>query len=214
MPEIKTLRRLTKSLAMLDAIICPEWEFRYYSYKQNWGTDEEMASMRDGSGDEWFILFALHGAALKGFAHESALAADKSFPSQIQKSVPAEFTSFLHQAAFSMQKATFCLWRKNEEAIWNIVMPNEGIDWLESDGSGEMLSILDGNPETYQTWAESYYEQAVSLVAVKAIYDHQTLTSDLVALLNPEIALSDIKADVGEIGYPDSDKSIKQSGVH
>ena len=29
LPDIETLRRLTKSIAMLEAIICPEWEYRY-----------------------------------------------------------------------------------------------------------------------------------------------------------------------------------------
>jgi len=35
-PDIETLRRLTKSVAMLDAIICPEWEYRYFSYDSKW----------------------------------------------------------------------------------------------------------------------------------------------------------------------------------
>jgi hypothetical protein len=30
-PDIPALRRLTQLLAMLDAILCPEWEERYYS---------------------------------------------------------------------------------------------------------------------------------------------------------------------------------------
>jgi hypothetical protein len=36
---------------MLDAIVCPEWEHRYYSFNANWAADEVMGSMRDGSGD-------------------------------------------------------------------------------------------------------------------------------------------------------------------
>ncbi len=32
LPAIKDLRCLCKSLAMLDAIICAEWEYRYYSF--------------------------------------------------------------------------------------------------------------------------------------------------------------------------------------
>jgi hypothetical protein len=50
LPQIETLRRLTKSIAMLDAIICPEWEYRYYSYNSQWGDGEEMASTRNGCG--------------------------------------------------------------------------------------------------------------------------------------------------------------------
>jgi hypothetical protein len=58
---------------MLDAILEPEWEYRYYSFNSRWSPGEMMASMRDGSGDGYFILFDKHGAAIKGFAHESIM---------------------------------------------------------------------------------------------------------------------------------------------
>jgi hypothetical protein len=73
LPDIEGLRKLTQSLAMLDAIMSPEWEYRYYSFNSKWGEGEMMASMRNGSGDEYFILFNSHGAILKGFDHESAM---------------------------------------------------------------------------------------------------------------------------------------------
>jgi hypothetical protein len=31
LPDIDHLKSLSQSLAMLDAILCPEWEYRYYS---------------------------------------------------------------------------------------------------------------------------------------------------------------------------------------
>jgi hypothetical protein len=43
----------------------PEWEYRYYLVDSLWGR-EMVASMRNGSGDEYFILFDDHGAAIKG----------------------------------------------------------------------------------------------------------------------------------------------------
>jgi len=55
-PEVEALKRLCQSLAMLDAIMSPEWAYRYYSFDSKWGEGEMMASMRDGSGDEYFIL--------------------------------------------------------------------------------------------------------------------------------------------------------------
>lgn len=73
LPDIEDLRKLTQSLAMLDAIMSPEWEYRYYSFNSKWGEGEMMASMRNGSGDEYFILFDSHGAILKGFDRESAM---------------------------------------------------------------------------------------------------------------------------------------------
>lgn len=36
LPEIEHLRRLSQSLAMLDAIMSPNWESRYYSFNSKW----------------------------------------------------------------------------------------------------------------------------------------------------------------------------------
>src|SRR5678816_1485060 len=72
LPAIPDLLRRTKALAALDLILSPEWEYRYYSFNAAWSPSELMASMRDGCGDEWWLVFHAHGwAALKGLAHES-----------------------------------------------------------------------------------------------------------------------------------------------
>ena len=189
LPDIETLRRLTKSIAMLDAIICPDWELRYYSYNSQWGQGEEMASMRNGCGDDWFLLFDPHGVALKGFAHEYPLAGDASFATRIQQTVPPVFVSFLHEPAFSMELASFCIWRRRSDSAWRVVSPASGRVSTDEDGSAELLGILDGNSETYLSWAVDYYEREISPVAVRAIYEHQALSNDLVASLNPELAL-------------------------
>lgn len=55
LPPIEQLARLSQSLAVLDAILEPEWANRYYSYNARWRKDEMMASMRNGSGDSYFI---------------------------------------------------------------------------------------------------------------------------------------------------------------
>jgi len=202
LPDIETLRRLTKSIAMLDAIICPDWEYRYYSFNSKWGPGEEMASMRNGSGDDWFLLFDVHGAALKGFAHEYPLAGDESFPARIQETVPREFDSFLGEPAFAMEMATFCLWRRHTDRAWGVVLPAAGHVSPEDDGSAMLLDILDGNPETYREYVAGYFERKVSVAAVRAIYAHQPLNEHLVETLNPELAFAEITNDALEIGYP------------
>ena len=189
---------------MLDAILSPEWEYRYYSFNSHWASGEQMASMRDGSGDDWFLLFASWGAALKGFAHESALARDPGFPERIQQSLPSSFASFLHEAAFSMDYATFCLWRGHSDSCWNVVSPEKAAPSSDKDGSAELLSILDGEPQTYQTWAQDYYEREVSLPMVRAVYQHRPLDAALLAALNPELVLADLRADIDKIGYPNN----------
>src|SRR4051794_29115430 len=105
MPDIENLERLTQSLAMLDAIISPEWEYRYFSFNAEWGTSlgERMASMRNGSGDEYFLLFAGAGAILKGFDHESPMSSWTGIPPSVWPGVvdhvPEEFSAFLAEPA-------------------------------------------------------------------------------------------------------------------
>src|SRR5687767_7641093 len=67
------LCKLMISLAILDEIMSPEWEYRYYSFDPKWAENLEMASMCNGSGDEFFIVFSPVGAVIKGFAHESPM---------------------------------------------------------------------------------------------------------------------------------------------
>jgi hypothetical protein len=71
LPDIPLLRRLTRALSMLDAILSPEWEYRYHSFDSHWAEGETMASMRNGSGDHWFALYSAAGVALHGLAHET-----------------------------------------------------------------------------------------------------------------------------------------------
>ncbi|MDF1698687.1 MAG: hypothetical protein P1U56_22735 [Saprospiraceae bacterium] len=34
----------------MEAIISPEWEYRYYSYQKDWSEIEEFCEMRNGHG--------------------------------------------------------------------------------------------------------------------------------------------------------------------
>jgi hypothetical protein len=65
-----------------------------------------------------------------------------------------------------------------------------------------MLAILDGNLDTYKTWAEDYYETTVSLPAVQQIYGHVPLTLELVQELNATTDFESVLTDAAEIDYP------------
>ena len=83
LPTIEVLNRLCQSLAMLDAIVCPAWEYRYYSYNAHWDSGEAMASMRNGSGDSYFLLFTPTGAILKGFGADAIMSPYRHTPPQV-----------------------------------------------------------------------------------------------------------------------------------
>lgn len=202
LPDVESLRRLAQSLAVLDAIMSPEWESRYYSFNSRWDEGEMMASMRDGSGDQYFILFNPHGAVIKGFAHESPMspyAAGKPWPGVLDE-VPGEFQKFLSEPVFSIEDTTFCVWRRDEDSVWqagNINYP----DGHDPDGSEDLLAILAGEPSAYKEFAGEYYEREVELSAVEHVYRHEPLTNEVVSALNPEASLEELKSDIEEIGY-------------
>jgi hypothetical protein len=206
LPDIESLRELSQSLAVLDAIMSPEWESRYYSFNSKWGEGQMMASMRDGSGDEYFILFNHHGTIIKGFAHESPMSpygieTEKPWPGVLED-VPDEFKDFLSEPAFSIEDTTFCIWRRHTDSSWQVGK----IDYPEvddPDGSEALLHMLDGKPSTYKEFAEEYYERAIDLAAVKYVYHHKPLTDKIIHLLNADVSKEDLKPDIEEIGYPD-----------
>lgn len=172
LPDIDPLRRQLQSMAMLDAILSPEWEYRYYSFNAGWREGEQMGSMWNGGGDEFFALFIQHGCFLKGFAHEAQMSPWAVDPPRVWpgvlEAVPPEFAECLEEPAFNMEDTTFCIWRRHEDASWQHG-PVQWPDGPDPDGSSELLALLDGRPETYQEWAEGYYEQEVRREAVAHI---------------------------------------------
>lgn len=205
-PDILTMRKTCQALAVLEAIISPEWEYRYYSYNAHWDEDakEEVASMRDGEGDEYLILFNDKGAIINGFAHESAMNGWQDEDTQqvwagVLDSVPTEFKNFIVTEPIPSTGTTFCIWRKYTDTSWQIGK----IDFPDDDyaDGSEMLSILDGNPITYQKFVEEYYEQEVALDLIQKVYAHETITREIVLAINPDIEnWDDLRADLDEIG--------------
>lgn len=178
---------------MLDAILSPEWGDRYYSFNSRWAEGEEMASMRDGSGNDWFIVFSADGVYGRGFDHESSAAPG------VFDSVPAVFGRFVAEPAFADHDgsplATVCFWREPGDAGWSV-----------SDAGSDVHDLFDvlvaGRPEDYVEWAAEYYGTEVSVEAVRHVYALRPLTPTLVAELNPELGLLSVEEDVVEIGYP------------
>lgn len=67
LPDVEESRCIFQAAAMLEAILMPEWEYRYYSYNAHWDEKEQMASMRDGEGEHYFALFQPEGLIIKGY---------------------------------------------------------------------------------------------------------------------------------------------------
>jgi hypothetical protein len=211
LPDIDDLKRLMQSMAMLDAILSPEWEYRYYSFNSKWAKGEQMGSMRNGQGDDSFALFNKYGCFLKGFDHEAAMTPYARDPKAVWPGVlddvPKGFERGLKQPAFAMEDTTFCIWRQYEDDHWqlgDIKFPRRTPD---PDGSARLLAPLDGKPGTYLKWAREYFDlgdtgRNLTLAHVRHVFAHKPLTAALLKEINPDLTLSDLAADIAEIGYP------------
>ena len=47
LPAIGVVRRWSQSLAVLDAIMSADWEYRYFSFDEEFGPGQALASMRN-----------------------------------------------------------------------------------------------------------------------------------------------------------------------
>ena len=204
LPNVGRFRELSQSLAVLDAILMPEWQYRYFSFNSHWDEGEMMASARDGCGNDLHAIFLDAGVIVKGYDRDSVLAAyvvseGKPFPGVLE-SVPKEFSGFLSEPAFQVEQATFCIWRFEAESTWR----SGALDSFPTEALAEELPFLNpfvNDPSVYCDWACDYYEQEVPLAAVRSVCDQVPLSRDLIHAINPEADLEQLREDIKEIGY-------------
>jgi hypothetical protein len=189
LPPPVELERICKGLAALDAMMCEEWQDRYYSFDRAWNTKskQRMASMRNGHGDEWFILFDEGGVFMKAFWHE--------YPhedvAKIYDGLPTKLRSQLKEPAFSMEHVTFGGW-------------HDGTTWTLRGNAVPMaddLAILTGEPEKYVAYAADYFETTLPVDAVAHVLAGKKLDAKLVKRITTDRTLADLKDDLAEIAY-------------
>jgi hypothetical protein len=189
LPPPRDLERICKGIAALDAMLCEEWQDRYYSFNHAWSSTshQRMASMRNGHGDEWFIVFEPAGVFMKAFWHE--------YPhedvTKIYSGLTTKLLPQLEEPAFSMQYVTFGGW-------------HDGTSWTlrgNAEPMQEELAILTGDPEKYRAFAAGYFELDVPLDAIARVLAGEPLDANLVARIGSTRTLADLKDDLAEIAY-------------
>ena len=204
LPPPDALKRGMQSLAMLDAILEEEWQFRYFSFDSAWSPDTQMGSMRNGEGDDLFAVFDPVGCFIRGFDHESAMSPWTSDPPKVWKGVvdqvPKQFSSSLTEPAFHMDDTTFCIWFSAGAQAWcqgDIAYPSAS----DPDGSAWMLSYYMGGPQTYHAFAEQYYEVNVPVEAIARLYEHEPLSPALIRALGSRRRYDQVVVEAATIGY-------------
>ncbi|MFF3991476.1 hypothetical protein ACFY0B_43900 [Streptomyces sp. NPDC001797] len=212
LPEISIVRDRSRAMAVLDAIMNPDWESRFYSFDSRWSPTEEMASMRDGCGNDYTTVFSLAGAYARGFDHESPMSPYRVTPPVpwpgLFDGVPEAFVHNVSEAAFSghdgIPRVTVCFWREQADSLWRAGRAEALPAGVEDGGSAEWLFdvLVDGRPEAYQQFAQEYYEVAVDIEAIRHVYALQPLTQSVAMAMNPDVGVADLAEDLRQIGYP------------
>ncbi|MGZ0149374.1 hypothetical protein ACXJJ3_20065 [Kribbella sp. WER1] len=201
LPEPAVVRRVSRALAVLDVVLNEDQQTRYYEFDARWSATEEAALMRDGSGNEYSIVFSPDGVFGYGFDHESPAA--RGDRRGLVDGVPEVFHEQRDEKAFcddGVPRATVCFWRTTDDTAWRCGPVDGGADGAD----GLFGLIADGRPEAYLTFAEEYYEVALDLEAIRHVYALMPLTEYVVTSLNRQRRLADLTDDIAEIGYPRS----------
>lgn len=201
LPSLRRFVELCRANAVLDAILSPDWEYRYFSFNCAWATGEEMASLRDGSGSEHFGLITDAGAFLKVYDLGSPLNTPR-LPNTVDwrtRGVPAELRMALEEPAFATERVSVGLWSLTGSGEWRSGKPPNA---TLLDVPLQFVHLLVDDPAVYANWASEYYELEVRADLVAVVQQMKPLTPQVVRGLNPLASLEALAGDLAEIGFP------------
>lgn len=231
LPDVTTLKHITQSMSVICEILLypitdfpPDYYILVYPDK-----DYLTAHMDNTQADRWHILFNSTGAVMVGSFHEAEMApwgphCGEVWPN-MYTGLPVEFKEIFNIPFFeAAEAATFCIWRKYSDPVWNrgpvkfpfregdtsgISFLNESADIIHDylDGSAEALSRLDGNPERFWEWVIEYADDPdsphdIPLSVIEDIFRHKPLTQAMIEALKPGLKLESIRETLIQTGYP------------
>ncbi|WP_148085877.1 hypothetical protein [Actinocorallia herbida] len=188
LPGISEVRRRSVVLAVLEGVT--GGDHPRYSFDAGWREGAALASMADGSGNEYSIVFADEGALVIGFDHESEMnpygnGSQALWPGLLL-GLPPELVRWAEDPRFvedGVLCATLCLWRTPGSTAWGagpISYPEDG------DGAGWLFrGLLGCSPELYASWATNVHGAPPDVEAVRAVFDGHPLTPALALRMNP-----------------------------
>ncbi|MFN8825417.1 MAG: hypothetical protein ACK501_10645 [Planctomycetota bacterium] len=200
LPDIEGFRRAAQSLAALDALLTADWQHRFYSFDASWSGEHQLASMRNGCGDQWFARIGADGIVVHGLLHESPdFVAGKPKP-WVFGELPRELgASFLTEPAFDTSNSTFCLWRAAADTRWSRgPVPAAARD----DGSHELLEMLWAGAAGYLADASDGSEEQLQLADIEAFFRHEPVTLERARRMNPDVDFAALQEELAKIGYP------------
>ncbi len=192
-PEHAVVKRISQSLAMLEAIIMPEWEYRYYSYNSKWAHHLEMASMRDGAGSYYFILFSGEEIVIKGFNESTGINNGVAeYLKNLSQLDNALVKYYIQEPAFINDQISFFGFWDSTQRKWNGII----------DQNETMFEIFTDPVSCYYDFCLEYYENSYDKKIIQEIIDFKPLNQRMIKQLNPKLSINLLQEDLDEIGYP------------
>ncbi|MFC5920927.1 hypothetical protein ACFPVS_09370 [Neisseria weixii] len=185
--------RIQQRIALLEAVLSPEWGYRYFSFNAHWAPNQMMASMRDGSGSGWFALIDDYGIAVAArIRYPADTAVFQSLPEHWQHE------NFLREPAFTdtVQHGNFCAYKADSGHEWIIHAAPEN-----AAAFAELFFAVNGDAGAYCDFAADYYEQDdLDCESVRNIIHNPTLSEADILAFAPDTDLDALQQDLHEIG--------------
>src|SRR6478609_7516302 len=190
LPSPDRLRELSVTLAILDVAMTPELgpDDRYFRFHPRGPSGVALASMDDGSGDQYYIAFTQDAVFGWGFAHEYPMNPFTRTPVAVWPGLldgmPAQFEPLTRDARFQLSDtfmATAAFWSEGGQP-WRTgsAIPSDGE--ADPDGAEELFGlILDDNPEAFARFTQDYFEISPDVAAISAIYKSERLDPAILA---------------------------------
>ncbi|MFF4653081.1 hypothetical protein [Streptomyces sp. NPDC001380] len=205
LPDPAVLRARCRAVALLDTILDDGEPM--HGFAVDWRPGVDLASMDNGSGDQYAVVFDPAGVFLYGFDHESDATPWREEPRAhwpgLLDGLPAALAPYPQAPEFQFDgffDATVCAWRETGATRWRCgpVAFAPG----ETDGADRLFDLLaDGSPEAYVAFAEDSYERPCGRDAVAALLAGAPLDRRTVAALSATADFAAVAARARALGH-------------
>ncbi|MFI9649002.1 hypothetical protein ACIHAA_22205 [Streptomyces sp. NPDC052040] len=211
LPPPDVLHVRCRAFALLDSIL--DAAAPTHAFTSNWRDGVDLASMTNGSGDEYAVVFDPAGVFLFGFDHECDATPWRASPRAhwpgLLEGLPSSLARYAAAPEFDFDgffDATVCAWREKDAEAWECGPVEFAAD--ESDGADWLFGLLaDGSADAYVGFAEDYFERKVDRDAVAAVLAQAPLSRQMVRSLSPTADYTTVAGRARALGYTVQDPS-------
>ena len=189
LPEPKTIKDISQRLAILDAAMSPEWEYRYYSFNNSWDTNQQMTSMRDGSRTEYYILFEGNNCGIKIW-DKKVNEECKKFVSKNKNSENSFIFYFIREPAFYTDDSGFLAFWDHDQNKWKSYGKDENY----------LLHIFSDPQNEYIRFSKEYYEKNIPDELISNLFSSESIDRNTILKINDELVIKEFIKDAEEIG--------------